>query len=270
MSTSLLPRLEELLGLSLPEFPVRDTTSLNARVGYSADRGEVVRLSLANLHLSELPDLIQSFPHLGELWLANNDLTVLPDWVCSFPLLCLDLSNNSLTHLPGCFGQLHHLRILWLHNNSLAQPDCFPADFWTLPSLANLDLSQNGLSELPKTVAGLKQLKILDLSNNLLSTLPPEVGQLPSLRTLLLPSNMIRSLPPSLANCPSLIDIDLSESVFDALPDGIECLSDLDIYLGGLSSDLLWLEEVSSLEETNHLCFHSQTFREYINTRPFS
>ncbi len=59
-----------------------------------------------------------------------------------------------------------------------------------------LDLSGEGLTELPPEIGQLSQLQVLGLSDNQLTELPPEIGQLSQLQGLDLRSNQLTELPP--------------------------------------------------------------------------
>ena len=67
------------------------------------------------------------------------------------------------------------------------------------PNLRKLDLSHQGLTNVPAEIAGMKQLRVLDLSYNNLTRIPDFVFALPHLRTLAVGHNLLRSLPLSIS-----------------------------------------------------------------------
>ena len=58
-------------------------------------------------------------------------------------------------------------------------------------SITALDLQNNGLAEIPRSVFQHKQLKVLLLNNNSLTSLPPEIGNLTNLTLFYLFENPI-------------------------------------------------------------------------------
>ncbi|MDM8560498.1 ATPase, T2SS/T4P/T4SS family [Candidatus Parabeggiatoa sp. HSG14] len=68
----------------------------------------------------------------------------------------------------------------------------------TKNGVTSLDLSYNGLTELPPEIGQLIQLTELYLYKNQLITLPPEIGQLSKLTTLRLDNNKLTVLPPEI------------------------------------------------------------------------
>ena len=67
-----------------------------------------------------------------------------------------------------------------------------------------LDLFGLDLSELPKSVAQLSQLRALSLGRNRLKTLPKSIGQLSQLQTLMLDNNQLAALPESIGQLSQL------------------------------------------------------------------
>ena len=62
-------------------------------------------------------------------------------------------------------------------------------------NLRKLNLSHQGLSEVPAEIAHMKHLRVLDLSYNNLTVIPEALFKLPHLRTLVVSHNHISSLP---------------------------------------------------------------------------
>ena len=75
-----------------------------------------------------------------------------------------------------------------------------------------LDLSGQGLRELPESVRKLKRLQHLDLHDNQLATLPAWLGELRELRVVLLHHNKLKALPKSLCSAPQLRELDVSHN----------------------------------------------------------
>lgn len=72
-------------------------------------------------------------------------------------------------------------------------------DYQNSANLRKLDLSHQDLTEVPSSIAGLKQLRVLDLSYNNLTCIPDFLLELPHLRTLAIGHNAITTLPLNLA-----------------------------------------------------------------------
>lgn len=70
------------------------------------------------------------------------------------------------------------------------------------PNIRKLDLSHQGLTEVPAEIARMKHLRVLDLSYNNITHIPDFVFTLPHLRTLAVGHNQLRSLPFSISDSP--------------------------------------------------------------------
>jgi Leucine-rich repeat (LRR) protein len=89
------------------------------------------------------------------------------------------------------------------------------------------DKKPNRLTTLPESLGQLTQLQELDLSNNQLATLPKWIGQLTQLQTLNLSSNELTALPDSLEQLTQLQTVHLSFNHLTALPDSLGQLTQL-------------------------------------------
>ena len=87
-----------------------------------------------------------------------------------------------------------------------------------------LDLSCEGLSEIPRIVFQITSLGYLDLDSNNISVIPKEIGNLSSLGYLDLSRNNISAIPKEIGNLSSLTRLYLSSNNISAIPkelDGI-------------------------------------------------
>jgi internalin A len=116
-----------------------------------------------------------------------------------------------------------------------------------------LDLSFQGLTELPPELFQLANLTQLELSENQLSSLPPELFQLTNLTALGLGDNQLTSLPPEFFQLKNLTWLEISDNPFSALPPQLFQLKNL-IRLGlsrlgliKLPSELFQLTNLTSL-----------------------
>jgi len=90
-----------------------------------------------------------------------------------------------------------------------------------------LDLSGRGLTQLPKKIAMLKNLKVLDLSNNKLEYLPKSFTQLKNLKTLDLSYNDLSDLPKEFVHLRELTQLNLSYNKLAKLPEEVIQLRNL-------------------------------------------
>lgn len=86
-----------------------------------------------------------------------------------------DRSKEKLTRTPEDLLTMTNLKMLFLEGNLLS---CLTEDFfWRLPNLMWLDLRNNFLEEIPKSIAFHENLENLLLTNNNLKKLPNELGE---------------------------------------------------------------------------------------------
>lgn len=86
-----------------------------------------------------------------------------------------DRSKEKLTKTPKELLQMTNLKMIFLEGNFLSH---LPEDFfWKLPKLMWLDLRNNLLEEIPKSIARHGNLENLLLTNNNLRKLPNEMGK---------------------------------------------------------------------------------------------
>lgn len=73
-----------------------------------------------------------------------------------------------------------------------------PADVFQYTNLTKLVLSRNSIKKIPKEISALKKLEVLDLTYNELESLPAPVFKLPKLRVLAVGHNKIKKFPAQL------------------------------------------------------------------------
>jgi hypothetical protein len=116
--------------------------------------------------------------------------------------------------------------------------------------LVHLDLSENGLRDLPPRFgSNLHSLEFLDVSNNCLRAFPRTIGKMRNLRSLYLQNNELRAVPYEIGQCTSLRNLRLENNVFSCIPSSIgklkflrclyifslPALSNIPVELGNLS-----------------------------------
>ena len=102
-----------------------------------------------------------------------------------------------------------------------------PKSMRPMSDLRELDLSGNKITALPRFISKWSKLLVLDLGSNYLVELPDEIGQLRSLRELRLRGNRLTQLPDIIGELTQLEVLDLSNNRFSALPESIGRLSQL-------------------------------------------
>ncbi len=90
-----------------------------------------------------------------------------------------------------------------------------------------LTLSSKGLTELPRRLWQLRNLRVLDLDNNQLSILPLGLGQLTNLTELYIYGNELSLLPPELGQLAHLLRLDVSHNELRTLPPELDQLTSL-------------------------------------------
>ncbi|HYG53372.1 MAG TPA: leucine-rich repeat domain-containing protein [Flavobacteriales bacterium] len=152
-------------------------------------------LSLASNNLKKLPKKALANTNMRTLNLSRNQFEEIPEWVASYPhLYSLDLSHNRLTEAPPCIFNIHYLNFLDLsHNNIYAISPMF-----NCAMLEYLYLAGNELTEVPRSIIRLKNLKELSLAGNKLTILPTGMAKLKSLEVLDLSGNNFKGIPGSI------------------------------------------------------------------------
>ena len=118
----------------------------------------------------------------------------------------INLSANNLETVPIMIFQLPSLRFLYLSENKLSalpstssETDDFEmmsiTDNWNSPTLEELELQNNELTQVPKVLFQMPMLHSINLTNNKLTTLPFDMWAAPRLKVLLVENNCLTYLP---------------------------------------------------------------------------
>ena len=149
------------------------------------------KLYLKHNNVSYVPESIGNWTRLDVFGLPLNNLTSLPETISSWKnVRVISLWQNKLRALPNVELNVKELR---LNNNYFIE---VPPRVYKIKQLRKLWLNSNQLTEIPEIPRGyLKELWFLDLQNNLLSSLPRTIQQLPNLRNLRLSGNLFEKYP---------------------------------------------------------------------------
>ena len=162
---------------------------------------------------------ISSLTALEELNLCGNKVAAYPK---SFPSSLSKLGNSTFTH----YILTHY--ILDLTANGLVE---IPVELMSASTLKILELSRNKIKELPYSIKNMTNLTTLNLKENKyllklavtnyflrLSKLRDQITSCKSLESLLLSGNRLVSLPEKLGDLSNLTYLDLSKNSLSSLP----------------------------------------------------
>ncbi|KAG9413444.1 Leucine-rich repeat serine/threonine-protein kinase 1 [Aphanomyces cochlioides] len=141
----------------------------------------LVRLDVAHVGLSALPDSLAELVHLKELKASHNQLTAssfpssLRQWI---HLTSVDLSANKLTAVPSVMEHWRALKQVDLSSNNIVKlPETL---VW--PHLTSLSIHDNHLVALPESLERCHALMELTCHRNALTRLPKALARLVHLK----------------------------------------------------------------------------------------
>lgn len=139
--------------------------------------------------------------------------------------------------LPEDIGQLRHLKYL-----ALSGVTRLPKGIGKLTKLHILDITGNGITNLPTEISQLKQLQQLNLAfSHRLTSLPWTFGQLRNLTKLNLDANQIRVFPQVIGQLAKLRHLTYGSNHLRSFPQTIIRLAQLEeLHLAGFMTALPW------------------------------
>jgi len=230
--------------------------------------------------ITALPEVGNRLVNVRVLQLNINRLHTFPDVSSMIALKTLSLSSNSMTHLPeslarSCPTGLEELFINRNKINTLAADVFSPVTAVAeegglenkgLNHLKRLDLSDNKLKELPRSLGELKTLQKLEINKNELGSLTCCIGSLQSLLKLSLKANRLATLPASIGELVNLNELCVGSNVLKSLPPEIGRLINLEIFLC-YGNELETLpKEIGGLANLKYLALQSNFLRELPHT----
>ncbi|MDO5639368.1 MAG: leucine-rich repeat protein [Neisseria sp.] len=156
----------------------------------------VLHLNIVNMGV--LPDNIGLLRQLRELNLNSNGLQQMPTGLFELAgLRILDLGMNDFKYIPKEIARLTQLKTLIIHSNH--SPPLDTRNLWqriaVFEHLETLALwSCQAKMEIPEAISALKKLKSLDVDNNKITRLPKSLEKMVWLQKLRISTNL---LPPS-------------------------------------------------------------------------
>ena len=165
--------------------------------------------------MSTTPD---SFSHAQRINIKDN-LTEFPQslYEAADTLEILDLSGNKLSSLPDDFHRFQNLKILFLSDNNF---ESFPEVLARCPALTMVGFKANRIKYIPEYALP-EYIRWLILTDNKITQLPKSFGRHQQLQKLMLAGNAITKLPDSMAMCRNLELCRLSANQLESLPDWI-------------------------------------------------
>ncbi|KAI9651092.1 hypothetical protein NHQ30_001129 [Ciborinia camelliae] len=179
---------------------------------------EIISLNLSrNLSLDLPKDFIASCVNLRDIKFVNNEAWKLPASLSrANRLTILDVSNNRLEQLDHAeLSRLQGLISLKLANNRLKS---LPSYFGLFRSMRTLNISSNFLEEFPEFLCNMSGLVDIDMSFNGISDLPIEIGKLTNLERFVITNNRLKgSLPSTFGDLVNLKEVDVRYNMLSSI-----------------------------------------------------
>ena len=128
-----------------------------------------------------------------------------------------------------------------------------------------LDLSNMGLTSLPKQVFEISSIRELYLHNNQLETLPEQIKQLRELRVLNVSNNNLRSIPNEIVHLKSVLELNLNGNKFDNFPKQVCSIDSLSKLYIGRNKIKSVLPEIANLINLKVLSLHANRLHDLPN-----
>ncbi|OHX66322.1 leucine-rich repeat domain-containing protein [Flammeovirga pacifica] len=159
-------------------------------------------------------------------------------------ILCIDLADHQLSEFPESFSEMENLISVNINDNNIR---VISSDFFdNHPNIIQLNLSQNYLKELPKSLTHQKYLYELNLSYNRLKSLPHQMNEMKQLRVLNLRGNQLHHLDHNVKDLDQLKVLNLSINQFKKIPKVIYLLANLEEL--DLSGNIIDEKEIKKLK----------------------
>ena len=135
----------------------------------------------------------------------------------------LDLSGNQLSALPNDFGKFKKLKIAFFSDNLFTE---YPEVLADCPLLEMVGFKANRISSISEKAMS-SHLRWLILTNNCITQLPKSIGNCTRLQKFPLAGNQLTELPEEMANCRNLELLRISANNIKELPEWLLTLPKL-------------------------------------------
>ncbi|XP_053445591.1 erbin isoform X3 [Nycticebus coucang] len=194
--------------------------------------------------IEELPKQLFNCQSLHKLSLPDNDLTTLPASIANLiNLRELDVSKNGIQEFPENIKNCKVLTIVEASVNPISK----------LTKLQILELRENQLKMLPKTMNRLTQLERLDLGSNEFTEVPEVLEQLSGLKEFWMDGNRLTFIPGFIGSLKHLMYLDVSKNNIEMVEEGISACENLQDLLLSSNSLQQLPETIGSLKNVTTL-----------------
>jgi Leucine-rich repeat (LRR) protein len=203
----------------------------------------ITYLDISNHKLAKLPTSIKNLVNLEEII----------------------LNKNLLTEVPRPLQRLTNLRRLYLNQNGIALKKQGLRPLRKLTSLERLGLAYNRIGMVPKSIRHVSPtLTDLILSGNPISEVSPELARLQGLRNLQFYANKLRAIPEGVFALKNLEELDIYKNEIRVIPPQIKQLANLKILYASYNKLTELPDEIGELAQLRGLYVHHNQIT-YIN-----
>ncbi|MHA1795203.1 MAG: leucine-rich repeat domain-containing protein [Promethearchaeota archaeon] len=164
-----------------------------------------------------------------EVLIFNIDFNSVPEEIVKLKHMVFFASDNSLisSKLLDIIGKnLKDLEILELINNSIIT---IPKSICELEKLEYLGIFNNKITGIPKEICKLRNLESLNFNNNQITSIPKSICELEKLKFLELKNNKITRIPKEIYKLKNLEFLDLSNNKIETIPSSLCELKNLEM-----------------------------------------
>jgi len=216
----------------------------------------VFKIELNACGLTEIPDF-QAYYNVKIIYLNNNKLKKIrkKDWPDSDSLQTIDLSGNQFGRIR--FGKNSHIKHLNLSENQLKR---VPRSIRKLKDLESLNLNKNKIKRIPCFIKRMKSLSDLNLNYNQLKKLSKcDIRKLKHIKNIHIGGNSLSKLPENIDDLEEVRTLNFGINNLSSLPMSfarLDSLEHLIFYRNNFDSIPAVIWELKSLKEMDF--YHNQ------------
>lgn len=167
------------------------------------------QIDVSNNLISQIPNEIEDLKRLKNLCLDSNEISSVNQSLSKLTMLeHLSVSNNYIYTLPNIFSNLRSMISADFSSNYISE---FPESLLKMNKLSELSLSDNLLYQFISSEFAIDNnvIERIDLSNNGISEVPMWIKGMSNLTHIDLSNNNIKSIPSFIKDLPNLVFVDL-------------------------------------------------------------